>query len=81
MTVNYILNGGEKSNMVLLVPHDIPESGATTSNLQRLGPKVLFLAIPFLPHYTNPLKGIGKLFALRESVYRWKLCIREELSN
>lgn len=29
-TVNYVLKGGEQFNMVLLVPDDIPEGGATT---------------------------------------------------
>jgi len=28
MIVNYVLKGGEQSNMVLLVPDDIPEGGA-----------------------------------------------------
>lgn len=28
--VNYVLKGGEQFNMVLLVPDDIPEGGATT---------------------------------------------------
>ena len=47
----------------------------------KLGPKVLSLAIPFLPYNANPLKSIGKPLALHESVYKWKLCTREELSN
>ena len=30
MTANYVLKGGEQFNMVLFVPDDIPEDGATT---------------------------------------------------
>ena len=30
MVGNYALKGGEQFNMVLLVPEDIPEGGATT---------------------------------------------------
>jgi len=40
---------------------------------------VLFLAIHFFSHHANLFKRIGKLLALCESVYKWKLCIREEL--
>jgi salicylate hydroxylase len=29
-TVNYVLKGGKQFNMVLLVPDDIPDGGATT---------------------------------------------------
>jgi len=37
---------------------------------------------PFpLSHHDNLFKRIGKLLALCESVYKWKLCIREELPN
>ena len=28
--MNYVLKGGEQFNMVLLVPDDIPDGGATT---------------------------------------------------
>ena len=78
MIVNYVLKGGEQFDMVILVPDYIPEGGATTiegSNLQRLGPKALFLAISFLPHHHRaiPRKKIGKLLALCESVYKQKL--------
>ncbi|KAG0132105.1 hypothetical protein HOY82DRAFT_484106 [Tuber indicum] len=70
--VNYVLKGGEEFNMVLLVPDDIPEGGATTveGNVDEMR------AI-----YKDWDPRIGKLLALCESVYKWKLCIREELPN
>ena len=78
MIVNYALKGGERFDMVIIVPDYIPEGGATMiegSNLQRLGPRALFLAITFLPHlhHANPRKKIGKLLTLCESVYKRKL--------
>lgn len=30
LLVNYVLKGGKQFNMVLLVPDDIPDGGATT---------------------------------------------------
>ena len=57
MVGNYALKGGEQFNMVLLVPEDIPEGGATTiegnvderQESTKTETKVLFLTIPFLP--------------------------------
>ncbi|GFF81343.1 6-hydroxynicotinate 3-monooxygenase [Aspergillus lentulus] len=66
--VNYVLRGGEKFNMVLLVPDDIPEDSLASTvegNVQEMC--ALF-------------KGwdprIQKLLKLCQSVYKWRLCIR-----
>ncbi|EED15604.1 monoxygenase, putative [Talaromyces stipitatus ATCC 10500] len=65
--VNYVLRGGHLFNMVLLVPDDIPETGASTieGNVEEMC--ALF-------------KGwdprIKKLLKLCQSVQKWRLCIR-----
>ncbi|KAF7155380.1 hypothetical protein CNMCM5623_007451 [Aspergillus felis] len=66
--VNYVLRGGEKFNMVLLVPDDIPEDSLASTvegNVQEM---------------CTLFKGwdprIQKLLKLCQSVYKWRLCIR-----
>ncbi|EER40583.1 FAD binding domain-containing protein [Histoplasma capsulatum var. duboisii H88] len=65
--VNYVLRGGELFNMVLLVPDDIPDDGASTveGNIEEM---------------CAAFKGwdprIEKLLRLCKSVYKWRLCYR-----
>jgi salicylate hydroxylase len=70
--VNYVLKGGELFNMVLLVPDDMPADGASTleGNVEEM--RAL---------YKDWDPRIGKLLGLCESVYKWRLCIREGMSK
>jgi salicylate hydroxylase len=70
--VNYVLRGGELFNMVLLVPDDMPADGASTleGNVEEM--RAL---------YEGWDERIGKLLGMCESVYKWRLCIREGMEN
>lgn len=65
-TVTYILRNGELCNMVLLVPDDIPDDGASTlkGNVEEM--RALF---------TEWDPRISKLLALCQNVSKWRLCI------
>ncbi|KAK4540021.1 hypothetical protein LTR36_009837 [Oleoguttula mirabilis] len=65
--VNYVLRGGELFNMVLLVPDDMP-MGANTLKGDVDEMRALY-------HDWDP--RIPKLLELCESVYKWRLCIRQ----
>ncbi|KAF2085593.1 FAD/NAD(P)-binding domain-containing protein [Saccharata proteae CBS 121410] len=68
--VNYVLRGGQLFNMVLLVPDDMP-AGATTLEGNVSEMRALF-------RDWDP--RIPKLLSLCDSVYKWRLCIRPDLS-
>ncbi|KAH8144869.1 uncharacterized protein LAJ45_11139 [Morchella importuna] len=65
--VNYVLKGGKQFNMVLLVPDDIPDGGATTveGNVEEM--RAL---------YKDWDPRIPKLLSLCTQVHKWKLLIR-----
>ena len=65
--VNYVLKGGELFNMVLLVPDDMP-AGASTLEGNVVEMREL---------YKDWDPRIPKLLSMCESVYKWRLCIRE----
>lgn len=69
--VNYVLKGGELFNMVLLVPDDMPAgSNISEGNVEEM--RAL---------YEGWDPRIGKLLGMCESVYKWRLCIREGMEN
>ncbi|KAF8846744.1 FAD/NAD(P)-binding domain-containing protein [Acephala macrosclerotiorum] len=70
--VNYVLRGGELFNMVLLVPDDMPADGASTleGNVEEM--RAL---------YKDWDPRIPKLLSLCESVYKWRLCIRQGMDS
>lgn len=70
--VNYVLRGGALFNMVLLVPDDMPLDGAST-----LAGNV----VEMRELYKDWDPRIGKLLGMCESVYKWRLCIREGMEN
>jgi salicylate hydroxylase len=69
--VNYVLRGGKLFNMVLLVPDDMP-AGATTleGNVEEMRKL-----------YEGWDPRIGRLLGMCESVYKWKLCIRQGMGR
>jgi len=70
--VTYILRGGSLCNMVLLVPDDMPDDGASTlaGNVEEM--RAIF---------TDWDPRISKLLALCESVSKWRLCIVQPLDS
>ncbi len=69
--VNYVLRGGKLFNMVLLVPDDMPAGESTLEgNVEEM--RAL---------YRDWDPRIGKLLGLCESVYKWRLCIREGMDQ
>ena len=91
--MNYVLRGGELFNMVLLVPDDMP-AGATT--LEGNVEEMRALYKDWDPRYGNPphffpggqmmqplstRRRIPKLLSMCESVYKWKLCIRQGMDS
>ncbi|KAK2625876.1 hypothetical protein QTJ16_005188 [Diplocarpon rosae] len=70
--VNYVLRGGELFNMVLLVPDDMPAGGAPTLEGNVVEMRKL---------YEGWDPRIGKLLGLCESVYKWRLCIRQPMES
>ncbi|KAI6710155.1 FAD dependent oxidoreductase [Diplocarpon mali] len=70
--VNYVLRGGELFNMVLLVPDDMPADGVSTLEGSVVEMRKL---------YEGWDPRIRKLLGLCESVYKWRLCIREPMER
>ncbi|KAH8818381.1 hypothetical protein F5882DRAFT_512666 [Hyaloscypha sp. PMI_1271] len=69
--VNYVLKGGKLFNMVLLVPDDMPAGASTLEgNVEEM--RALFKD-------WDP--RIPKLLSMCESVFKWRLCIREGLDS
>jgi salicylate hydroxylase len=70
--VTYILRKGTLCNMVLLVPDDMPDDGASTlaGNVEEM--RALF---------TEWDPRLSKLLALCESVSKWRLCVVSPLAT